>query len=125
MEIVYRAKDGAIFETEARCREHESQIEVELFFSENSIATAPGFRTAIIRFKDYVKSVLGVLDAIEPIPPFLPARSEEKARERDHESAKEAIEKYFEEWDITDIEDLEKFFGYRHKALATYFGFHF
>ena len=123
MEIVYRAKDGAIFETEARCREHESQIEVELFFSENSIATAPGFRTAIIRFKDYVKSVLGVLDAIEPIPPFLPARSEEKARERDHESAKAAIEEYFVDWDIADRRDLDEFFREHKVTLAAYFGF--
>jgi len=120
MEIVYRAKDGAIFETEARCLEHESQIEVELFFSENSIATAPGFRTAIIRFKDYVKSVLGVLDAIEPISPFLPVRSEEKARERESQEARQVLIDYLEDFDIEDIVDLEKFVVNHGEALKIY-----
>ena len=133
MEIVYRAKDGTIFETESRCRGHESQVAVESFFNGGAIRTAPGFRTAIIRFRDYVKNVLDGIDTItrrealtEKLgPAFVPVFSEEKARERDHESAKAAVEEYLDTWAIEDIKDLEKFFEYRHEALATYFGFHF
>jgi hypothetical protein len=133
MEIVYRAKDGTIFETEVRCREYELQDAVELLFNKEIVTTAPGFRTAIIQFRDYVKNVLDGIDTItqeeapaeKPIPAFVPVFSEEKARERDHESAKEAIEEYLEGWGISDIEDLEGFFDDRREALAAYFGFHF
>ena len=131
MEIVYRAKDGTIFETESRCREHESQVAVELFFDRGRISTAPGFRTAIIQFRYYVKNVLDSLDTItqeeapteKTTPAFVPVFSEEKARERDHESAKEAIEEYFVEWDITDRRDLDEFFREHKATLAAYFGF--
>ena len=131
METVYRAKDGTIFETEVRCREHESQVAVELFFDRERISTAPGFRTAIIQFKDYVKNVLGSLDTVtqeevpteKADPAFVPVFSEEKERERDHESAKEAIEEYFVDWDITDRRDLDQFFMEHKVTLAAYFGF--
>ena len=131
METVYRAKDGTIFETEARCREHESQVAVELFFGRERISTAPGFRTAIIQFKDYVKNVLEGIDTItqeeapaeKPTPAFVPVFSEEKERERERKAAKLVLENYLESYDIEDIRDLNDFFADHGKALATYFGF--
>ena len=129
MEIVYRAKDGTIFETESRCREHESQVEVELFFNGGKIFTTPGFRTAIIHFKDYVKAVLETLDTTieeapteKPTPAFVPVL-EEYFKERGREVAKSVLEEYFEEWNVGDIEDLEEFFEEHKRILATYFGF--
>ena len=133
MEIVYRAKDGRIFETEARCLEHESQAAVEYFFSKESITTAPRFRYAITQFKDYVKSVLDShspdpvppeeAEIGKPIPAFVPVFSEEKERERERATAKLVLEDYLESYNIEDIRDLNNFFADHGEALATYFGF--
>ena len=135
MEIVYRAKDGKIFETEARCLEHESQVAVEYFFSKESITTAPGFRYAIAQFKDYVKTVLDNPDspinfffqakaeAEKPTPAFIPVFSEEKEREREFQEAREAIKSGLLDGPIEDIDDLQDFFDDRREDIATYFGF--
>ena len=132
MEIVYRAKDGRIFETEARCQEHELQADVELFFSAGGKITTPfSFRTVIVKFRDYAKNVLDSLDTItreeapaeKPIPAFIPVFSEEKEREREFQEAREAIKSDLLDGPIEDIDDLQGFFDDRREALATYFGF--
>ena len=117
----YKSQDGQVFATVARCLEHEAQFKMELFFKDSRITSAEGFRRAIINFQDYVKNVLAVPDVTpEPTPAFVPVFSEEKAREREFQEARQVLIDYLEDFEIEDIVDLEKFVVNHGEALKIY-----